>query len=294
MIQEPEKLGQARKHFDSEVNKVFRSGSSVSFQDKIAIEEALEIRLGIGPKSERSDEFSLSVTMRTPGDDFALVLGFLKSEGLIESYDDVLSIQHCGPPSKVGHHNIVRVKIYGKPGVNQRVQKRFFISSSACGLCGKSTMSLLQNLGLKPLKFIENLKLTPQILWSLRKELGSLQGLFRSTGGVHAAVVYRSDGKALFWGEDIGRHNALDKVIGQMLISRKVPKNHILMLSGRSSYELLQKSAIIKVPIVISVGAPSSAAVAIAKRYSITLLGFLGAKSVNVYNDPYAYCSEIY
>ena len=294
MLQEPRKTKQFKKQLNGTVSKVFRSGSSLVFQDKIAVEEALEIRLGIGPNSTRADEFSLSITMRTPGDDFALVLGFLRSEGLIQSRDDVLNIQYCGPSAKVDKPNIIRVKIYGKPGMSQGSLKRFFISSSACGLCGKSSLSKLQNLGLKPLKFIENFSLDPKQLWSLRKELNSIQGLFRSTGGVHAAVISTREGKALFWGEDIGRHNALDKLIGKLLISGTTLKDHFLMLSGRSSYELLQKAVTIEAPIVISVGAPSSAALEIAEKYSITLLGFLGEKSVNVYNDPYAYCANLY
>ncbi|MFK7827979.1 MAG: formate dehydrogenase accessory sulfurtransferase FdhD [Oligoflexales bacterium] len=291
MFKEPQESKTYGNPHPCGIKKILRNGSQIHFWDQVVLEEPLEIRVGGASQNTKLNEFSLSITMRTPGDDFALVVGFLKAEGLIRSYQDILSMKFCGPHPIREPTNIVRVKL--RSALQQKSLRRFFVSSSACGLCGKSSLEMLQKDGLEALNPIPGFKMGAGLLWDLRDKLNCLQGMFRCTGGVHAAAIYSETGKPLFWSEDIGRHNALDKVIGQALMVDKPLNKHILMLSGRSSYELLQKAVVVKIPLVISVGAPSSAALQIAKAYGVCLLGFLGEDSVNVYNDEFGYCSHI-
>ena len=251
-------------------------------QDIVVVEEPLEIRVGYGSLTEREQK-SLSITMRTPGHDFELSIGFLFSEGLIESYDQINNIQYCENVKKEEKENVIRVELNEKLNIDFSKLERYFYTNSSCGVCGKTSIEALDNLNCKPqgLSFSFNKELVknlPGIM--LDKQL-----VFEHTGGIHAAALFNSEGELLALKEDVGRHNALDKLIGWALMSNLVPLSEsILTLSGRVSYELMQKAIIAEIPIVIAVGAPSSLAVAMASKFNITLIGFTRDNKFNVYH----------
>lgn len=250
----------------------------------LAIEEPLEIRIGYGALGDRQQR-SLSVTMRTPGHDFELVMGFLFTEGIIESFDQAESIKYCADAGRVEEkENIVRVEL--KPEVKidfQKVERNFYTSSS-CGVCGKSSIEAVTQLcQVIPVTW----KIKPQVIHQLPEALLREQHVFEHTGGLHASGLFTPDGKLELLREDVGRHNALDKVIGAMLVKNKIPlANFILLVSGRAGFELVQKSARAGIPLLAAVGAPSSLAVQLAADCGITLLGFVRNNRFNVYSTP--------
>ncbi|MBW4615823.1 MAG: formate dehydrogenase accessory sulfurtransferase FdhD [Desmonostoc vinosum HA7617-LM4] len=252
---------------------VVENGKMRSRQDYLTTEEPLEIRLLPQKKT-------VAVTMRTPGADFELAAGFLYSEGVINSKEDIQRMSYCVDGEQ--QYNIVNVELRAGLIPNLQPLERHFYTSSACGVCGKASLEAL-NLREYPEIFPGPI-VTDETIYSLSTQLRAAQSIFTATGGLHAAAVFNAQGQLLNLREDVGRHNALDKLIGSALLSDELPfNNHIVMVSGRSSFEILQKSLVAGVPIVCSVSAPSSMAVSVAKEFGITLIGFLRGERFNVY-----------
>lgn len=243
-----------------------------SFEDHLAVEEPLEIRINDEP---------VTVTMRTPGDDVQLAAGFLYSEGLLKNAKDIGTLRHCENTSNVDLKNIVNLTYANghKPDLS-RLRRNFF-SSSACGVCGKASIDQIKTLA-KPID--SKLKVKLDVVYSLGHSLRKAQTLFEKTGGLHAAGVFDEKGVLFVLHEDVGRHNAVDKAIGHMLLENRVPlDHHLLMVSGRTSFEIVQKAVMARVPIVAAVSAPSSLAVDTAREFGVTLVGFLREDDFNVY-----------
>jgi FdhD protein len=255
-------------------------------QDTLAVEEPLEIRLGFGPLASRTSQ-TVSLTMRTPGQDLDLAAGFLFTEGIIESRDEILELRSLGP--RVGpanRHNVARVDL--RPEIEPdlgRLQRHFYTSSS-CGVCGKTSLEALETTtGLPPVT--SSLRMDAEVLLRLPDLLRERQQVFGRTGGLHAAALFSPDGRLVRIREDVGRHNALDKLIGAQLLSGNLPlADHVVLLSGRASFELLQKAFVAGVPLVAAVGAPSSLAVELAERFGITLIGWLRDGRFSIYSHP--------
>jgi FdhD protein len=246
--------------------------------DDIATEEPLEIRL-ISP------EKTLAVTMRTPGADFDLVAGFLYSEGVIKSREYLAKMSYCVDPDIDGEQrqNIINVAL--KSGLTfdfKRLERHFFMTS-ACGVCGKAS---IESLKIREIPQISSdFNINTEIIYRLNDQLKLAQGLFSATGGLHAAALFDESGKLLKLREDVGRHNALDKLIGSSVLTNELPlAHHIVMVSGRSSFEILQKCIVAGVPILCAVSAPSSLAVEMAQAFNVTLIGFLRGRRFNVYS----------
>lgn len=247
--------------------------------DLLAAEEPLELRLCAGENSR-----TLAVTMRTPGQDFELVAGFLLAEGVIRSRDDLKGLSYCvdNELDARQRYNIVNADLRGDKLSDLPGLERHFFTNSACGVCGRSGLDNLEARGLKPLT--PDFQVSPELLTGLPSKLREAQGLFELTGGLHAAALFNPNGELLALREDVGRHNALDKLLGWALLEDKLPlSEHLLLLSGRSSYELLQKALVAGVSFVAAVSAPSSLAVDVAKRFGITLVGFLRGETFNIY-----------
>ncbi len=248
--------------------------------DLLAVEEPLEIRLGFGIASEREQK-SLSVTMRTPGYDFELALGFLLTEGIISSGEQVESIKYCSTVKPEEVENVVRVELKPEVKLDFKKFQRHFYTSSSCGVCGKSSIDAIKVNG----KAIDSDWAIPSsIIYSLPDKLRKAQHVFEHTGGLHASALFNQTGELIILREDVGRHNALDKVIGAMVLKKEVPlSTYLLMVSGRTSFELVQKAAVAGIPILAAVGAPSSLAVELAKETGMTLLGFVREEGFNIY-----------
>lgn len=255
----------------------FEAGITAPTQDSVAIEEPLEIRLRYFNAQKRQTK-ALSVTMRTPGHDKELAAGFLFSESLIESGADIESIETSGIES-----NELTVELGDHVEVDWERLRRNFYTTSSCGVCGKSSLEALEIEDREPLN--SGFTLTPEVLESLPRRLRDSQSDFASTGGLHAAGLFSRDGELLAAFEDVGRHNATDKLIGHFLLREEpVLSTGILALSGRASFELLQKAYRARIPFVAAIGAPSSLAVDLARRFGITLVGFLREGRFNVYS----------
>jgi len=238
--------------------------------DALAVEEALEIRLG---------ERSLSITMRTPGNDFELAAGFLFSEGIIQIRADVRSLAR---PSD-GNPNVVVVELVEGKKQTAAPAERNFLMTSACGVCGKSSLSDLA-VNSCPVLPPDDIQIDPETAYSLPDQLRKVQNVFDSTGGLHAAARFNLRGQLEAVREDVGRHNAVDKLIGAALLENQIPLSKtILLVSGRASFELVQKALMAGIPVMAAVGAPSSLAVATAERAGMTLIGFLRNNRFNAY-----------
>ena len=254
--------------------------------DDVAVEEPLEIQLS-SPTAAGSAAKSISITMRTPGEDAELALGFLLTEGIIESADQVTSVAHCGDPAPdTGLQNIIRVTL--RPDVEVdigRLERHFYITSS-CGVCGKTSLEALHVTGQSSLAHCTS-TFARDVLISLPDRVKNLQHVFTKTGGLHAAAVFDPNGDIIVVKEDVGRHNATDKAIGALLQTRALPGNtYGLLVSGRASFELMQKSLVAGIPLLAAVGAPSSLAVQTANEFDMTLVGFLRGENFNVYTGP--------
>ena len=257
---------------------VVENNNFVTHSDQLATEEPLEIRLNY-PKQ------TIAVTMRTPGADFDLAAGFLYSEGVIKNQEDIAKISYCVDPKVDGkqRQNIINVSLKSELNPNLTTLERHFLTTSACGVCGKASIESLQIKGFSAIPL--ELEVSPEIIYSLPDKLNTAQRVFKSTGGLHAAGLFNSEGKLLKLREDVGRHNALDKLIGSEFLAGQLPLNNLMvMVSGRSSFEILQKCITAGLPIVCAVSAPSSLAVEIAKRFNITLVGFLRGRKFNIYS----------
>lgn len=255
----------------------FREGRLHARDDVLAVEEPLEVRLR--PAAGKT-HFSVSVTMRTPGHDAELAAGFLFTEGLLASPDAVQEIV-AGDAETEG--NVVTVWV--KPGVPLDTHRllRHFYTSSSCGVCGKASLDAVR-VQLTRDVHRDPLQVPASLIASLPDRLRAQQSLFQQTGGLHASWLCDASGALLAVREDVGRHNALDKVIGAEFLAGRLPLvEHILVLSGRASFELLQKAAMAGIPMVVAVGAPSTLAVKLAEETGITLIGFTRAESFNVY-----------
>ena len=254
--------------------------------DLLAVEEPMEIRLGFGPIDARQQK-SVSVTMRTPGNDFELALGFLFTEGIIQNPTDVYKIQYCTElNNKENLENIVRVELNPNLDIDLSKLQRNFYTTSSCGVCGKESIEAIKtNCMVQQLDLI--FKINPQTITQLPDKLRAQQSVFEHTGGIHACALFDALGNLLLLREDVGRHNALDKLIGAAINSPTIQLNKtVLLLSGRASFELLQKAAMAGIPVVCAVGAPSSLAVQTAQSFNITLVGFLRNQRFNIYSTP--------
>lgn len=249
--------------------------------DLLAVEEPMEIRIGFGQEGDRQQK-SISVTMRTPGNDFELALGFLYTEGIIQSQKDVYKIQYCTELNNIEQQeNIVRVELNPNVMVDFQKLQRNFYTTSSCGVCGKESIEAIKtNCELRISN--DEFRTHRDVIISLPVKLRAQQNVFEHTGGLHACALFTKDGELLMLREDVGRHNALDKLIGATLES-ELGKCSILLLSGRASFELIQKAVMAGIPIVCAVGAPSSLAVQTAQEFGITLIGFLRGDRFNVY-----------
>jgi len=257
---------------------VVEKGKVRSRSDQLATEEPLEIRL-VSPQK------TVAVTMRTPGADFELAAGFLYSEGVISSRDDICRISYCVEPDVDGEqrYNIVNVELRDGLSVDLQPLERHFFTTSACGVCGKASLEALRSRSYSVIS--EGQEVTAEVIYSLSEQLRSAQRVFSTTGGLHAAGLFNIQGQLLWVREDVGRHNALDKLVGAAVLSDELPlNNHIVMVSGRSSFEILQKCLAAGVPVVCAVSAPSSLAVALALEFGITLVGFLRGEQFNIYS----------
>jgi FdhD protein len=253
--------------------------------DTLAAEEPLEIRVGGRP---------LAVTMRTPGHDVELAHGFLLTEGVIGDREDVSTVRYCDSVDDHGRntYNVLDVALApGVPAPDDSVERRFYTTSS-CGVCGKASLDAVRT----KTRFApgdDPVTMTPDLLSGLPDALREAQAVFESTGGLHAAGLFRADGTLLVAREDVGRHNAVDKVLGHALLGGGVPAGGtILMVSGRASFELTQKAVMAGVPVLAAVSAPSSLAVEMARESGMTLVGFLRGRTMNVYAGAHRIVTE--
>lgn len=245
--------------------------------DTLAAEEPMEIRVGGRP---------LTITMRTPGDDFDLAVGFLVSEGVVRTASDVLSARYCSGVTDDGTntYNVVDVGLDPSlPPLDASLERNFYTTSS-CGLCGKASLDAVRTASNWTVAD-DPLRITPEALAALPQRLRESQRVFDRTGGLHAAALFTADGELLCLREDVGRHNAVDKVVGHAARNGMLPlRETILMVSGRASFELVQKAVMAGIPMMAAVSAPSSLAVDLAEENGLTLVGFLRGTSMNVYS----------
>lgn len=248
------------------IQRIEPGRESVREQDLVAVEEPLQIRLG---------QIDVAITMRTPGQDRELALGFLYTEGLVANPDQIMDV-------RVGDSGDVSVSLI--EGMTPDIDARRFYVTSSCGICGKASIDALAAAGCSMLP-AGRPKLSADLVPRLPAKLREEQAIFEHTGGLHAAALFNMDGQLLYLREDVGRHNAVDKLIGAAFLDRRLPlADYILMLSGRISFELVQKAAMAGIPIVIAVGAPSSLAIETALRFGMTLVGFVRGGHFNVYS----------
>ena len=255
--------------------------------DVLATEEPMEIRLVSGGTRR-----TVAVTMRTPGSDFELAAGFLYGEGILSSQEDIKKISYCVDPDVDAeqHYNIVNVELHDTREYDLRPLERHFYTTSACGVCGKASLEQLELRGCPVIP--PGPEVSAETLYSLPEKLRAAQGLFEATGGLHAAALFDAEGELVALREDVGRHNATDKLVGWALLEGRLPlREHIVMVSGRSSYEIMQKCLVAGVPIVCAVSAPSSLAADVARQFDMTLVGFLRNNRFNIYSAPERVCT---
>lgn len=256
----------------------------LSFTDEVSVEEPLEIRVLYG-NAEKRESKNISVTMRTPGNDIELAVGFLFTEGIISDYKQITGTNGVDVSCSRNQENVVIIKLTDGFVPELMKTERNFYTTSSCGVCGKGSIQSIRTVS--PFKNIDKEKvvLDIHILYLLPERLRSFQNNFSATGGIHASGLFNMKGDLLVLREDVGRHNALDKLIGYALSVDLLPLDHkVLVLSGRASFELIQKAAMAGISIVAAIGAPSSLAVDLAKEFDMTLIGFLKQNSFNIYN----------
>ncbi|MBI3357609.1 MAG: formate dehydrogenase accessory sulfurtransferase FdhD [Nitrospirae bacterium] len=249
----------------------WQEGKVSRFEDYLVGEEPLEIRIGTSP---------ISVTMRTPGHDLELASGFLLTEGVIKGAEQIAGLRQV--VTRGNKRNVVRVDLVRGVAIKPALLRRNFLTSSSCGLCGKASIDAVRVRGI--VRPTPDLHVSPEILCNLPEALRSPQALFGRTGGLHAAGLFDTTGRLIALREDVGRHNAVDKLIGWALLEKRLPLNEsILLVSGRGSFEIVQKALVAGIPIVTCVSAPSSLAVQLAWEFNLTLVGFLRGKRFVVY-----------
>lgn len=257
---------------------VIEGDRATQMPDELATEEPLEIRLATKDGAQ-----PVAVTMRTPGSDPELAVGFLYAEGILRDRSDVRGVHSTASRAAGEPGHVLTIEIDPELAPDFARLDRHFYTTSACGLCGKGSLDALL-LDQDP-DVPEGPKVSPETLHALPATLRQAQGVFRSTGGLHAAALFTADGELVAAREDVGRHNALDKLLGWAFLEDRLPwHDHVVLLSGRASYELLQKNLMAETPIVCAVSAPSSLAVALARRFGVTLVGFLREGRFNVYS----------
>ena len=281
MLEKAKTGGKPRRGSKTKVRvRVVEDGRARVRPDSLATEEPMEIRLVSGDARQ-----TLAVTMRTPGADFELAAGFLYGEGIVSSPEDVKKISYCVDPDLDAEqqYNIVNVELRGDRDYDLRSLERHFYTTSACGVCGKASLEQLELRGCPVIP--SGPEVSAEVVYSLPEKLREAQGLFEATGGLHAAALFDAEGDLVALREDVGRHNATDKLVGWALLEGRLPlSGQIVMVSGRSSFEILQKSLTAGVPIVCAVSAPSSLAVDVARQFGMTLVGFLRGTRFNVYS----------
>lgn len=253
-----------------------RDGAVTRRPDVLTAEEPMEIRVDGRP---------LAVTMRTPGDDFDLAVGFLVGEGVLRSADDVVTARYCAGATDDGGNTYNVVDVQLAPGVTapDPSLERAFYTTSSCGVCGKSSLEAVRTASAWSVAD-DPLRVSPAVLATLPDRLRAAQPVFARTGGLHAAGLFAADGELVTVREDVGRHNAVDKVVGDALRNGRLPlRGKILVVSGRASFELVQKAVMAGIPMMAAVSAPSSLAVDLAEEHGVTLVAFLRGASMNVY-----------
>ncbi|MFF8571418.1 formate dehydrogenase accessory sulfurtransferase FdhD [Streptomyces sp. NPDC015408] len=254
-----------------------RDGAVTTRPDTLVAEEPLEIRLNGKP---------LAITMRTPGDDFALAAGFLVSEGVLAERGDLQNIVYCAGATVDGSNTYNVVDVRTSPGVTvpDITLERNVYTTSSCGLCGKASLDAVRTTARWPIADTPPVLVTPELLADLPDRLRASQRVFDRTGGLHAAALFTEDGELVDVREDVGRHNAVDKLVGRALQNGDLPLSRsVLLVSGRASFELAQKAVMAGIPVLAAVSAPSSLAVDLAAETGLTLVGFLRGSSMNVY-----------
>ena len=267
--------------------RVVEDGHVRTRPDVLATEEPMEIRLIAGGQRQ-----TVAVTMRTPGADFELAAGFLYGEGIVSSPEEIKKISYCVDPDVDAEqqYNIVNVELRGGREYDLRPLERHFYTTSACGVCGKASLEQLELRGCPVIP--PGPEMAAEKIYALPEKLREAQGLFEATGGLHAAALFGAEGELVALREDVGRHNATDKLLGWAFLEGRLPlRDHAVMVSGRSSFEILQKCLTAGVPIVCAISAPSSLAVDVARRFNITLVGFLRGNRFNVYSAPERVCA---
>jgi FdhD protein len=248
--------------------------------DRLTTEEPLEIRVRVG---EGKDE-PFTVTMRTPGADFELVAGLLFAEGVVDAPEEILSLRYCVARRQPQHYNVISAALPASAGPRLAGLRRSLFSSSSCGVCGKNSLEQVRRTGAA---VGEGARVPAALLGQLPQRLRAAQALFARTGGLHAAGLFTAAGELLAVREDVGRHNALDKLVGASLLGQPLPlAEGIVLVSGRLGFELVQKAARAGVPLLAAVGAPSSLAVELAAQSGMTLVGFLRDSTFNIYSHP--------
>jgi FdhD protein len=259
------------------------NGETRQCDDQLSIEEPLEIQIAFTKGGEKQSD-SLSVTMRTPGDDIDLVVGFLYTEGIIQSMDQIAAIKPTGELSgQYDLQNTLLVELAPGHQFDLKRFQRYFYTNSSCGVCGRNSLQALELMHTPSLD-ARSPKIAVQLLKSLPKSLQKQQNQFRKTGGIHAAALFSADGDLIDLKEDVGRHNAVDKLIGARLQRDGLPvRDVLLMVSGRVGFELVQKALMADIGFMAAIGAPTSLAVELAEEHNMTLVGFLKETSFNVY-----------
>ena len=262
--------------------------------DTLAIEEPLEIRVAFGDNKNRIVR-NVSVTMRTPGNDEELAIGFLFTEGIIIRKNDLSSVGHCFIACAENKENIIQVELNETVIPALKNTERNFYTTSSCGVCGKGSIEAIRTVSSYQPNTKNDLSISQEVLLKLPDLLRQQQSIFEVTGGLHACALFTKEGNLLLLREDVGRHNALDKLIGAALNAELLPlKDNILLLSGRASFELVQKAAMAGISIIAAVGAPSSLAVELAEEFEITLVGFLRQQRFNIYTQEQRILLPVY
>lgn len=267
---------------ETAVRRVAAGTVDIDSHDVLAIEEPLEIRIG-WRTGGRLEHRAISITMRTPGDDLNLAAGFLFTEGIVASADQIADVRHCGLPAKDKNiQNTVVVELEDGVDIDFKRLERNFYTTSSCGVCGKSSIEALHT-GVGTIGG-GDLRVASEVIHRLPDTLRASQNVFDQTGGLHASALFNIKGELETLCEDVGRHNALDKVIGRKFLAGREPLSDlILLVSGRSSFELVQKALMAGIPVLAAVGAPSSLAVELARQYGMTLIGFVRDGRFNIY-----------
>jgi len=260
----------------------FQNQAFQTIEDALAIEEPLEIRVAYGNLTQRQ-KFSLTVTMRTPGNDEDLATGFLLSEGIIETKEDIIAIEKTLTRHADSVDNILLVQLSPTVDFDASNLQRHFYTNASCGVCGKTNIDVVSTKSSYDLP-AKKVEITPEILMQLPEKLKTKQSLFTQTGGIHAAALFDFNGNLKLIREDIGRHNAVDKLIGAALKKEGLPlHDYLIVVSGRAGFELVQKSMMAGIPMLAAVGAPSSLAIDLARDCGMQLVGFLKERGFNLY-----------